>query len=75
MSPENARSRNRMIFDLPPDMQLAIRLCALKSNMTTAQVVCKAMESAFASGIAEAKTILAEQNQEPKLTGRKRKIA
>ena len=73
--PLDNRNRNRMIFDLPTETQLAIRLRALKSSTTPAQVICEAMQRTFAPDLEEAKLILAEQNPPPKPVGRKRQPA
>lgn len=58
--------RNRMIVDLPSDVQMAIRLRAVKSNMTTGAVVCQAVQHVFGSDVQEAKVALAQQQQESK---------
>jgi hypothetical protein len=39
--------RKRMIFDLPREIQMAIRLQAIKSGRTTGQVVEEAVRQAF----------------------------
>jgi hypothetical protein len=62
----NSNERNRMIVDLPSEVQMAIRLRAVKSNTTTGNVVCEAVQRAFASDVAEAKAALAEQQQSAK---------
>lgn len=47
----------RMILDLPREIQLTIRLRALKSGTTTGEVVEEAMRLAFPEEIKEAKEI------------------
>jgi hypothetical protein len=70
MSSEN-HARNRMIVDLPSEVQLAIRLRAVKSGTTTGNVVCEAVQSTFANDVEEARAALAEQQQSQKpSTGR-----
>ena len=59
MATENPE-RNRMIVDLPSDVQMAIKLRAVKSNMTTGAVVCEAVQKAFGKDILEARSALAE---------------
>jgi hypothetical protein len=59
-----------MIFDLPPETQLAIRLRALKNNATTAEIVCEAVGQTFAHDVNEARTILADQ--QPKVSRKRR---
>jgi hypothetical protein len=65
--------RNRMIVDLPSEVQLAIRLRAVKSNTTTGAVVCEAVQRAFAKDIEEAKVALAEQQHLPKPSTKRQK--
>ena len=69
MSSEN-RERNRMIVDIPSEVQLAIKLRAVKSNTTTGAVVCEAVNHAFAKDVEEAKAALAEQHSSKPTTGR-----
>jgi hypothetical protein len=72
MASENTE-RNRMIVDLPSEVQMAIRLRAVKSNTTTGAVVCEAVHQAFAKDIEEARAALAEQRHPPKpSTGRQK---
>jgi len=52
--------RSRMIVDLPTDVQMAIKLRAVKSNMTTGAVVCEAVQKAFLKDVQEARNVLAE---------------
>ena len=52
--------RNRMIIDLPSEVQMAIKIKAVKSNTTTGAVVSEAMHQTFASFIEEARAALAE---------------
>lgn len=58
--------RGRMILDLPPLFQMAIRLRAVKNGMTTGEVVAIAVQKTFEEDIVEAKQALAEQNKEEK---------
>lgn len=46
--------RNRMIFDVPPATQMAIRLQAVKSSRTTGQVVEEAIRKVFPEEIKQA---------------------
>jgi hypothetical protein len=43
-----------MIFDLPPEVQMAIRLRAVKTNRKTAAVISDAVEKAFPKEFSEA---------------------
>ena len=63
--PSEANERNRMIVDLPPDVQMAIRLAAVKSNITTGSVVCEAVQQAFSRELDDARVALAEQKTKP----------
>lgn len=58
------RNRTRMIFDLPPAVQMAIRLRATKSRMTTAEVVRGAIEKVYPQDLQEANSVLAESPDE-----------
>lgn len=53
----------RMIFDLPDDVQMAIRLRAVKDRMTTGEVVSHAIERTFGEDIQEARALLAEREK------------
>jgi hypothetical protein len=64
--------RARMIFDLPSDVQMAIRLRAVKNAMTTGDVVSEAIQQAFGDDLTEARTVLADQRQEAKPTRRQK---
>jgi hypothetical protein len=64
--------RARMIVDLPSEVQMAIRLRAVKSNMTTGAVVCLAVQQAFGNDVQEAKAALAEQHGSKPSTKRQR---
>jgi uncharacterized Fe-S cluster-containing radical SAM superfamily enzyme len=50
--------RSRMIFDLPFDIQMAIKLRAVKDNCTTGEVVAKAVEKVIPIELEEAKEVL-----------------
>lgn len=50
-----ARNRKRMIFDLPAETQMAIRLRAVKNQGTTTGVIVRAMEIAFPQDVEEAR--------------------
>jgi hypothetical protein len=52
--------RNRMIVDLPSEVQMAIKLRAVKANTTTGAVVSEAVQNYFAKDVQEAKAVLAE---------------
>jgi hypothetical protein len=64
--------RNRMIVDLPSEVQMAIRLRAVKSNTTTGAVVCEAMQRTFGNDLEEARAALAEQQSPKPSAGRKK---
>jgi len=51
-----------MIVDLPSDVQMAIKLRAVKGNSTTGAVVCEAIQKTFSKDIQEARSVLAETN-------------
>ncbi len=53
----------RMIFDLPADVQMAIRLRAVKEDLTTGRIVADAIRATFAKEVCEARTIIDEQNR------------
>jgi hypothetical protein len=55
--------RNRMAVDLPPEVQMAIRLCAIKRGITTGDVVAEAIEACFSEDMAEAKRTIADQGK------------
>ena len=63
--------RNRMILEIPSEVQMAIRLRAVKSNMTTGDVVREAVQHRFGKDIEEARAALAEKEQKP-VAGRKK---
>jgi len=67
----NDNDRNRMIVDVPSDVQMAIRLRAVKSQTTTGAVVCEAVQQVFGKELQEAKTVLAEKHTGSKSSGRK----
>lgn len=52
------KQHSRMMFDLPAEIQMAIRLRAAKSRLTTGQVVAQAVSATFAADVREA-----DQNQ------------
>ena len=60
---EEMNERSRMIVDLPTEVQMAIKLRAVKANMTTGAVVCVAVKQVFGGDIEEAKTAIAEQQK------------
>lgn len=45
-----------MIVELPPEVQMAIRLRAVKAGMTTGEVVAEAVRLTFPADVEEAKT-------------------
>ena len=55
--------RSRMIFDLPADVQMAIKIKAVKSGMTTGEVVCEAFGQVFGNYLEEARLALSEQQK------------
>jgi hypothetical protein len=56
-------NRNRMIVDLPSEVQMAIKLRAVKSSMTTGDVVSEAVQRAFSKDIEEARATIAENRR------------
>ncbi len=50
----------RMIFDLPPEIQMAIKLRAIKNDVTTGAIVAEAIIATFGSDFEEAKQVLAD---------------
>lgn len=50
--------RKRMIFDLPDDVQMAIRLLAVKHGITTADVVMRMVGTTMAAELSEARKAL-----------------
>jgi hypothetical protein len=70
--PAENQERNRMIVELPSEVQLAIRLRAVKSSTTTGDVVCEAVQRTFAKDVEEAKAALAEQRHSKPSTGRQK---
>ena len=56
--------RTRMIVDVPPEIQMAIKLRAVKNNITTGEVVREAIERAFPKDIEEARIAIREQKQQ-----------
>lgn len=64
--------RNRMILDIPAEIQMAIRLRAVKSGITTGEVVEAAVIEMFPEDVAQARTELALRDNVPttrKLSG------
>lgn len=47
--------RRRVIYDLPRDIQMAIRLRAVKDGVTNGQVIARAIELAFWNELGQAK--------------------
>ena len=50
--------RKRMIFDVLPEVQIAIKLRAIKNRCTTGEIISKAVELAFPDDIKEAREAL-----------------
>lgn len=55
--------RPRMILDLPPEVQMAIKLRAVKDDCTTGTVVAAAIAQVFPADLAEARNVLATRRQ------------
>jgi len=55
-------SRTRMIFDVPREVQMAIRLRAVKAGMTTGDVVAAAIAQAFPDEVREAKETVSHKS-------------
>jgi hypothetical protein len=68
------QERNRMIVDLPSEVQMAIRLRAVKSATTTGAVVCEAVQLAFAKDIEEARAALSLQQNSSKSSTRRQRV-
>ncbi len=49
---------SRMIFDVTPEVQMAIRLRAIKAGVTTGEVVRLAIDQVFHEDVEEAKRTL-----------------
>jgi hypothetical protein len=56
----DSAERGRMIFDLPSDVQMAIKIKAVKSSMTTGEVVAEAIKEMYGVYLEEAKIALSE---------------
>jgi len=54
--------RGRVIFELPLEVQMAIKLRAAKTNAAMGTVVSEAIQKVFVAEIREAKAALAELN-------------
>lgn len=59
-------SRTRMILEISPHIQMAIRLRAIKDDCTTGDVVTKAMEHYFKPDVDEALKYVKEPPHETK---------
>jgi hypothetical protein len=59
-----SNERGRMIVDVPNDVQMAIRLAAVKTGATTGDIVTQAVKQAFRDDLREAKRVLAKQAKE-----------
>lgn len=68
------RQRNRMVFELPEEMQVAIRLKAAKTGRTNADVICMAMEQAFRQEVEEARAVVAANNPDAKPSKSRQKV-
>lgn len=66
--------RSRMVFDLPPETQMAIRLNAMKSGSTNAEVITKAVASALEDDLKLAKSLMEGRTVEA-APPRKRKVS
>lgn len=66
-----ANDRNRMIVEILPEVQLAIKLRGVQNGVTTGYVVTEAMQRAFGEYIEEAKASLAKRQQKPQKKGKK----
>lgn len=60
--PTPTAERNRMIVDIPLEVQMAIKIRALKNNVTTGEIVSEAVKKMFPKDLHEAKAALAELN-------------
>ena len=62
--PRDSRKRTRMMFDLEPEVQMAIRLWALKNRVKMADVIKFAVSQVFAKELKEASALLAQSSDE-----------
>ena len=53
----------RMIVEIPKEVQIAIKLVAVKRRITTGRVVTDAITFAFAEDLAEAQKVIAEKKR------------
>jgi hypothetical protein len=58
--------RGRMIFELPSDVQMAIKIKAVKSNMTTGAVVTEVVKKSLGKYVEEARAAIAESRESEK---------
>ena len=65
--------KTRMIVDIPSEVQLAIKIGAVKTNSTTGEFVAKAVEGSFGRYVEEAKVTLAEMRQSEKVPSKSKK--
>ncbi len=57
--------RNRMIVDLPTDVQMAIRVRAVKNGETNGDTVCRAVQATFPEEYREACEALEKLEEKP----------
>jgi hypothetical protein len=57
--------RNRMILDLPPEVQKAVKLRAVKNGCTTGEVIADAVKRVFPADVTEAEEVLKERERKP----------
>lgn len=67
-------TRTRMILDLPMDVQMAIRLRAVKDSITTGDVVRQAIVAKYAKDYEEAQSELAQKQALPDAKSRRRSV-
>ncbi len=52
------KDRARMILELPDDIQMAVRLRAVKNQTTNGEVIERAIEEVFPKDLAEARKVI-----------------
>ena len=60
---KDVRKRSRMVFEIPEDIRVAIRLKAAKILGTNNDVLCAAIREVFPEEVKEAVAVLKEQKK------------
>lgn len=56
--------RKRMIFDLPPEVRMAIKLVAVKHKTTTGAVVAEAIHRAYPEDVEQARKEIGDTRED-----------